>query len=399
MGAARMCLAHGRERPALAHGLDLLCRPVQTPPSGGVKMVEGPLHVVFGTGQVGLDLAAELPASGIDWRAGGPCRRRGHRRRDPRRISRLPVPQRLIHAVPGTLPAVAAQRAESSRTHRCPPGGQMTESVGMRPTRGTAVVGLDGRPGGAAGSPRRTAFIAGLFFIGTFVFSIPAALLYGPVLKAGYVVGSGGDHRVVLGAFLEILLAICNIGTAVVLFPIVKRQSEKVSLAYIASRVFESTVIVMGAISLLSVVTLRHDFAGATGADAATFVTVGKSLVAFHGWTALIGPVFCAGLGNGVLLGYLMYRSGLVPRPWAVLGLVGGSLCLASATARLFTTTNGQTTKLTAVLVVPEFAWEAFLAMYLTFKGFKQSPVLDSDRPVAVGDGGLVTSAATGRVL
>ncbi len=273
------------------------------------------------------------------------------------------------------------------------------QRVGMRSTRRTAVVGLDGRGGGPADSSRRTALIAGLFFIGTFVFSIPAALLYGPVLKAQYVVGSGADHRVFLGAFLEILLAVCNVGTAVVLFPILKRQSEKVGLGYIASRVLESTVIVMGAISLLSIVTLRHAFANDAGADAATFVTVGKSLVAIHDWTFLIGPTFCAGLGNGVLLGYLMYRSGLVPRPWAVLGLVGGSLCLASATARLFTTANGHTTKLTAILVVPEIAWEAFFAIYLTFKGFKQSPILDGDRPVAVGYGGLVTSAATGGAL
>lgn len=272
----------------------------------------------------------------------------------------------------------------------------MMPSVGMRVTRESAVVEPAGRSNGKpADSSRRTALIAGLFFIGTFVFSIPAALLYGPVLNAHFVVASGGDQRVFLGAFLEILLAICNIGTAVVLFPIVKRQSEKVGLAYIASRVLESTIIVIGAISLLSAVTLRQDFANATGANAASFVTVGKSLVAFHAWTSLIGPDFGAGLGNGLLLGYLMYRSGLVPRPWAVLGLVGGSLCIVSATARLFAT-NGHTTTLTAILVVPEIAWEAFLAIYLTFKGFRQSPILDGDRPIAVREGALVTSTALG---
>jgi hypothetical protein len=229
---------------------------------------------------------------------------------------------------------------------------------------------------------RRTSLIAGLFFIGTFVFSIPAVLLYDRVLKANYVVGSGGDHRVALGAFLEIILAICNIATAVVLFPIVKRQSEKVGLGYVASRILESTVIVLGAISLLSIVTLRHDFASGGGANATTYLTVGKSLVAFHDWTFLIGPTFCAGFGNGILLGYLMYRSGLVPRPWAILGLVGGSLCLVGATVRLFTH-NGHTTALASVLVAPEIVWEAFFAIYLTFKGFKHSPILDGDWPPA----------------
>jgi hypothetical protein len=233
---------------------------------------------------------------------------------------------------------------------------------------------------------RRTALIFGLFFIGTFVFSIPAVLIYGPVFKAHYVLGPGADHRVALAAFLEILTAICNIATAVVLFPIAKRQSQSVSLGYVASRTLESTVIVIGAVSLLSIVTLRHAFGGAAGADAATFVTVGRSLVAFHDWTFLIGPTFCAGFGNGILLGYLMYRSGLVPRPWAVLGLVGGTLCFAAATARLFTT-NGHTTTLTALLVAPEIVWEAFLGIYCTFHGFRPSPILDRE-PVLPGSEG-----------
>jgi hypothetical protein len=212
-------------------------------------------------------------------------------------------------------------------------------------------------------------------FIGTFVFSIPAALLYGPVLKAQYVLGAGADHQVSLGAFLEILTAICNIGTAVVLFSVVKYQSEKVGLGYVASRVVESTVIVVGAISLLSIVTLGHAFGAAGGADASVFVPLGRSLVAFHDWTFLIGPTFGAGFGNGILLGYLMYRSGLVPRPWAVLGLVGGALCFAAATARLFTM-NGHTSTVTSLLIVPEIVWEGFLAIYLTFWGFRDSPVL-----------------------
>jgi hypothetical protein len=223
--------------------------------------------------------------------------------------------------------------------------------------------------------------IFGLFFIGTFVFSIPAVFIYGPVLKAHYVLGPGADSRVALAAFSEILLAICGIATAVVLYPIAKRVSQSVSLGYVASRTLESTVIVVGAISLLSVVTMRHAFGSVATADAATFDTVGRSLVAIHDWTFLIGPAFCAGVGNGILGGYLMYRSGLVPRPWAVLGLVGGTLCFIASTARLFTT-NGHTTALTGLLTAPEIVWEAFLGIYCTFKGFRASPILD-DRPLA----------------
>jgi len=242
-------------------------------------------------------------------------------------------------------------------------------------------------------SNRRTSLIAGLFFIGTFVFSIPAIAIYGPVLKANYVLGTGADHRVALGALFEILTAICNIGTAVVLFPILKRVNEKVSLGYVASRTLESTIIVVGVISLLSIVTMRHAFINVGGAGA-TFGPIGRSLLAVHDWTFLIGPTFCAGFGTGILLGYLMYRSGLVPRPWAVLGMVGGSLCFISAVARLFTS-NGHVTTVTAVLAAPEIVWEAFLCIYLTFKGFKDAPVLHlEDRPVVV-DGPVVTPAAS----
>ena len=112
-------------------------------------------------------------------------------------------------------------------------------------------------------SSRRTALIAGLWFAGTFVFSIPALFFYDPVLNhADYILGAGADTRTEFGAFLEILTAICNIATAVVLLPILRRVNEAVALGYVALRIVESTIIVIGLISLLSVVTLREDFAG-----------------------------------------------------------------------------------------------------------------------------------------
>jgi hypothetical protein len=135
-----------------------------------------------------------------------------------------------------------------------------------------------------------------------------------------------------LGAFCEVILIIANIGTALALFPILRRQNEGLALGYVASRVVESTMIAVGLISLLSVVTLRQDLA----VNAAGLDTVGRSLVAIHDWTFLLGPGFCVGVGNGLLLGYLMYRSGLVPRRMALLGLIGGPLIFASSTAVLF---------------------------------------------------------------
>src|SRR5437660_11169774 len=182
---------------------------------------------------------------------------------------------------------------------------------------------------------RRTAFLAGLLFIITFVTSIPAVLLYRSVVNhANYIVGSGADTRVALGAFLEMILIIANVGTAVVLFPILRRQNEDLALGYVAARLMESAFIAIGIVSLLAVVTLRKDVGGPGGAG--SLVAVGRSLVAIRNWTFVLGPGWVVGVGNGLLLGYLMFRSGLVPRGMAMLGLIGGPLIIASGTAVLF---------------------------------------------------------------
>jgi len=224
-------------------------------------------------------------------------------------------------------------------------------------------------------SAQRTARIAGLFFIGTFVFSIPALLFYDPVLNNhDYILGSGFDTRISVGALLEVLLAICNIATAVVIFPIVRRVNEAVSLGYVASRTVESTIIVMGLISLMSVVTLRDDLGG-TGVDAGSLTLVGRSLVAFHDWTFLLGPQFCAGFGNGLLLGYLMYKSQLVPPRMALVGLIGGPLAFIGGVLALFGVVDHPSGGL-FVLTIPEIVWEAFIAIYWTFVGFRRSSPL-----------------------
>jgi hypothetical protein len=225
---------------------------------------------------------------------------------------------------------------------------------------------------------RRTAFIAGLWFVGTFVFSIPAVLLYDPVLNdADYILGDGADTRIALGAFLEVLTAIANIATAVVLFPILRRVNEAVALGYVALRIVEGTIIVVGLISLMSVVTLREDFAGA-GGDSDSLNIAGQTLVAFHEWTRLLGPQFCAGFGNGLLLGYLMYTSGLVPPRMALLGLIGGPMAFAGGILVLFGAIDGPSAAL-FVITLPEILWEASLAIYLIVKGFRPSPILSED--------------------
>jgi hypothetical protein len=241
---------------------------------------------------------------------------------------------------------------------------------------------------------RKTARVVGVLFIITFVTAIPAALLlYTPVLDdANFIVGAGADAGVALGAFLEVLLIIANVGTAVVLFPVLKRQNEALALGYVTARLVECTFIAIGIVSILSVLTLRADFAGAAGADAASLVIVGQSLVAVHDWTFLLGPGFIVGVGNGLILGYLMYRSGLVPRRMALLGLIAGPVLCAGGIAVLFGVIDPGS-PLKALAAAPEFVWELSLGIYLMVKGFKSSGVerLQADRRAVPTPGAVPT--------
>ncbi len=227
---------------------------------------------------------------------------------------------------------------------------------------------------------RKPGRIAGLWFLGTFLFSIPAVLLYDPVLNdADYIFGEGLDARISLGALFEILTAICNVATAVVFFPVLKRVNESIALGYVALRTIESTMIVTGLISLMSVLTLRDDLAGA-GADTGSLNVAGHTLVAVHDWTFLLGPQFCAGLGNGLLLGYLLYKSELVPPRMALLGLIGGPLAFVGGVFVLFGAFDQPSGPLFAFTAI-EIVWEAALAIYLTVKGYRPSPLLAEPSP------------------
>ena len=240
-------------------------------------------------------------------------------------------------------------------------------------------------------STRKTALVVGVLFILTFITSIGGAIAYGPVLSdPNYITSAGADTRVFLGAFLELFLIITNIGCAVVLFPLLKRQNEVLALGYVTARLVECTFILIGLLSLLAIVTLRQSTAGA---DAGSLVLIGKSLHAIHDWAFLLGPGFVDGLGTGLMLGYLMYRSGLVSRRMALFGVVGGPLLAASGIAVLFGVIP-QGSALQGIATIPEIVWEAFLGLWLTFKGFSPSPIT-SNYPGPVGvDGALPAAAA-----
>lgn len=225
-------------------------------------------------------------------------------------------------------------------------------------------------------SARKTALAAGVFYLITFAASIPAVILVGPVLhNPGYITGPGADTRVVAGCLLDLVNAIAAVGTAVTLFPVVRRQNEGFALGFVASRSFEAAVIVIGVVSLLAVVTLRHDLAGAKGTDLAALITTGRSLVAVRDWTFLLGPGLMPAF-NALCLGSLLYRSRLVPRIIPATGLAGAPLLVAVAVATLFGV-NTQTSLLSEVATVPIFLWELSVGVYMTVKGFRPSPITD----------------------
>jgi Domain of unknown function (DUF4386) len=236
---------------------------------------------------------------------------------------------------------------------------------------------------------RRVARIAGIFMVITFI-SIPALPLYDQVLHhTNFVVGAGGDTRVYVGALFEILTLVAGIGMAVTLYPVLRRQSESLALSYVTVRVVESCLIAVGIVSLLAVVTLRRDLAGAAATDHASLILSGRSLVAVHDATFLLGPAFCAAIGNGLILGYLMLRSGLVPRRFAQFGMFGGSLALITAILVLFGAYD-QSSGASFILTLPEAVWELSLGIYLIVKGFKPSHVLYDDGRHTGVDGPLI---------
>jgi Domain of unknown function (DUF4386) len=228
---------------------------------------------------------------------------------------------------------------------------------------------------------RRIAVTFGVLFLITFVTSIPALWLFQPVLDdpAGYVAGSGDDNRIFLGAFLELLLIIANIGTAVVIYPLLKRVNEALALGYVTARLVECTFILIGILSVLAVVTLQQD---PPDASEGTIGAIAYTLAAIKDWTFLLGPGFVVGIGNGLLLGYLMYRSELVPRRMAMLGLVGGPLICITGIAVMFGV-DEPGGALQGIATIPEVLWELSLGIYPIVKGFRAAAPILAGGPAA----------------
>jgi hypothetical protein len=223
----------------------------------------------------------------------------------------------------------------------------------------------------AYGQSQILARLTGVLFLVTFPTSIPALILcYAPALSdPAFILGGGFDTGVSTGALLELILIVANIGTALTLYPVLRKHSEVLSLGYVAARLTECGFIAIGIVALLALNTLRLH---ASDADPAMLVVTGKALVAIHDWTFRLGPGVIVGIGNGLILGYLMWKTRLVPRAMSILGLIGGPAVLVAGIAVLFGAIEAGSA-VQAIATVPEFFWELSLGVWLLVKGFDRA--------------------------
>jgi hypothetical protein len=211
---------------------------------------------------------------------------------------------------------------------------------------------------------RKIALAAGVLYLLTFV-SIPTLAIYGPVKSPNYILGAGPDTSAIIGGILEIIVALAGIGTAVVLFTILKKQNEGAALGLVASRILEASTMFVGVAFLLSIVTLRQAGVGADG------LLTSHALVSLYDRIFLLGQSFMPAV-NDLLLGFLLYKSRLVPRLLSLIGIVGGPILLVGYLAVMFGLI-GQDAPSKALAALPVALFELSLGVWLVVKGFNAS--------------------------
>jgi hypothetical protein len=226
---------------------------------------------------------------------------------------------------------------------------------------------LDGRH---AYRPRTIGRVFGWFFLATFLTSIPAYFIgYARMLETpSLITGVGADPStgIATGAMLEVLLIVANVATAVVAYPVLKLESEIGAVGYMSARLVEAMFIAIGVVGALAFLLMRQD------ATATSSPFLGEAFVATYLRAFLVGPGFFAGLANGVILGYLMYRSELVPRGMTRLGLIGGPLVMITGILVMYDAIE-RGGAVQAIATLPEALWELSLSIYCIVKGFRAS--------------------------
>lgn len=221
-------------------------------------------------------------------------------------------------------------------------------------------------------SNRKTAIIVGVLFILAAVSSIIGLLLYDPILNGPDYLMKGSEHanQVILGAVMELILVCSAIGTSIMLFPLLRKHNESIALGYVCFRFLEAVIIIIGIISVLSLLTLSQDFVKATDPNASSYQASGILLKAVHGWTFMLGPNFMLGI-NTMMCSYLLYKSRLVPRFISFMGQTGATLIFIAALLEMFGIIL-QLSTWGAVLAIPVALYEMTLAVWLIVKGFSK---------------------------
>jgi hypothetical protein len=220
---------------------------------------------------------------------------------------------------------------------------------------------------------RKSALVAGLLYLVTFIAGIPPSFLYEPILTNGrYILGAGAEAMVGLAAVLDVITGLAGIGTAVALYSVVRRHHEGMALGFVTTRIIECALIAVGALGLITVSGLRQV---GSAADAGTFTAIQQALVTTYNWAHAFGPGLMP-VFNALLIGTLMYQTRLIPRPIATLGLIGAPILLASTLGVIFGI-NDEMSLWTGLSTIPIFFWELSFGLWMTFKGFNPSaPVL-----------------------
>jgi Domain of unknown function (DUF4386) len=220
---------------------------------------------------------------------------------------------------------------------------------------------------------RRAALAAGLFYIATFLFSIPALAFYGDAIDdPNWVLGVGNDSGVLWGGLFEVLTGLTGIGTAVAVYPIIKRYGPGRAVGFIGTRVLEAAIITAGVLAILAVYTMRQDLAGT---DPTALTTTASALVAVRNWSFLFGPGVMA-VCNALCFASVLRQSRLVPRWIPTLGLIGAPVLFISTMVTYFG--GWEQISIGAMLMVlPIATWELSVGIYMTFKGFRTPQVSD----------------------
>ncbi len=218
---------------------------------------------------------------------------------------------------------------------------------------------------------KRHAVITGLFFITATVTAIIGLALYMPVINAAdpFTAASTRAGRIAWGALFEVLLAIANGGTALMLLPVLSLVSRRLGPAYVIFRSLEVVSILVGAVSMLALGTI----ATRTGMEASVGQAIGTTLIALHDWTFVLGPHYLLGV-NTLIYSYLFFLSGLVPRPLAVLGITGALLILVVGGIEVLGMISPYSAT-TMMMALPIAVYEMVLAGRLIVKGFNLSSV------------------------